>query len=104
MKADLRMVRIVAGMVALALGSAACTGDPSDGRPGQGVVLAVDTEDRRITLDHEEIPGMMKAMTMTFEVAPEVELEGLAPGQEVEFRLVEEGGVYTVTSLGSEDE
>ena len=43
----------------------------------------------------------MKAMTMTFNVAPGVALDGIGQGTEVDFRVVEEGGVYTVTEMRS---
>ena len=46
-----------------------------------------------------DIPGLMKAMTMTFDVAPEVALEGLEPGAEVDFQVKYEGGAYVVTEL-----
>lgn len=51
---------------------------------------------REITVAHDAIPDFkgsngnvvgMDAMTMPFEVAPEVSLEGLAPGDAVEMRL-----------------
>jgi Cu/Ag efflux protein CusF len=83
----------------LALGMAVACGSSSEGR-GRGVVQDVDAQARRITLDHGDIPGLMKAMTMTFEVAPGVALEGLDAGAKVDFRVQEEdGGVYTVTEL-----
>jgi Cu/Ag efflux protein CusF len=52
-----------------------------------------------VTLDHEDIPGFMKAMTMTFTLAPDVALDGIDPGAKVDFRVKEEGGVYTVTAI-----
>jgi Cu/Ag efflux protein CusF len=52
-----------------------------------------------VTLDHEDIPGFMKAMTMTFTLAPDVALDGIDPGAKVDFRVKDEGGVYTVTAL-----
>jgi Cu/Ag efflux protein CusF len=83
----------------LALGlTLACGGSSSDGR-GHGVVQSVDAQARQVSLEHGDIPGMMKAMTMTFEVAPDVSLEGLEVGAEVDFRVQEEGGVYTLTEL-----
>ena len=77
----------------------ACGVTSPDGHSGTGIVKEVDTSARKITLEHEDIPGLMKAMTMTFHVAPDVPLEEVAPGNEVDFRVKEERGVYTVTEI-----
>lgn len=78
--------------------AAACS--QADGpQPGQGMVQAVQPEAGKVTIDHGDIPGMMKAMTMTFDVADPAMLEGIEAGQHVEFELLYEGGKYTVTSL-----
>lgn len=64
-----------------------------------GVVKKLDVGARTVTLDHGDIPGLMKAMTMTFDVAPGVALDDLRPGAEVDFWVKEEGGTYTVTEI-----
>ena len=84
---------------ALALGASACGGTSPDGHSGTGIVKEVDPAARKITLDHEDIPGLMKAMTMTFEVSPDVRIGEIAPGTKVDFRVREEQGVYTVTEV-----
>ncbi len=66
---------------------------------GAASLQSVDTGARTVTLDHEDIPGFMKGMTMTFHLAPGVELTGIAQGAEVDFRVKEERGVYTVTEI-----
>lgn len=53
---------------------------------GRGVVREVQRQERQLVLEHDEIPGLMPAMTMNFDVADPALLE-LAPGQVVEFRL-----------------
>lgn len=83
---------------ALSLALTACSGGAED-HPGHGIVRELDPDKRRIVLQHGEIPGFMKAMTMGFELAPEVDLEGVERGSEVDFRVKEAGGVYTVTSI-----
>ncbi len=83
----------------LIVGASACGGESSDGHPGHGIVKSLDADARKVTLDHEAIPGLMKAMTMTFDVAPDVALDGIGQGAEVDFRVREEGGVYTVTEI-----
>jgi Cu/Ag efflux protein CusF len=74
----------------------ACGGSDPKGR---GVVVAVDRVNGGITLDHEEIPGLMVAMTMTFRADPAL-LAGIEAGQQVDFRVRDEGaGVYVVTAI-----
>jgi Cu/Ag efflux protein CusF len=89
-----------AAIGSLLLFAAAACGDsgPKIGE-SRGIVTAVDAHARKITLDHEDIPGMMPAMTMTFGVAPDVSLEGLEPGANVTFELKYEASAYTVTEL-----
>ena len=85
--------------LALIVGASACGGESPDGHAGHGIVESLDVDARRVSLDHEDIPGFMKGMTMTFNVAPGVALEGIGQGVEVDFRVKEEGGVYTVTEI-----
>ena len=99
MRATCKVVWIAGALLALALGAAACGGGAPEEHAGHGVVQALDVQARTITLDHEDIPNFMKGMTMTFELAPEVALEGIEPGAEVDFRVHEQGGVYTVTEV-----
>ncbi len=86
--------RLCALLLALAL--AGCGGD-SD-HPGHGVVVSVDSAKGEITLDHEDIPGFMKGMTMTFHADPAL-LADVEAGQEVDFRVREEAGRYVVTAI-----
>jgi Cu/Ag efflux protein CusF len=83
----------------LALALAACGGAAEGPKPGHGTVRAVDAAAGTVTLQHGDIPGLMKAMTMTFEVAQPSLLEGLAPGQEVDFRVQEQEGRFVVTQI-----
>ena len=52
-----------------------------------------------VTLDHEDIPGLMKAMTMEFSVSDSKVLDGLQAGDAVRGKLRSDAGAYTVTSL-----
>jgi protein SCO1/2 len=83
----------------MSVGLAACGNPRPTDHPGRGIAAQVDPVARTITLDHEDIPGLMKAMTMTFAVAPGVELESIAAGSEVEFVLQEAGDALTVTRI-----
>ena len=55
--------------------------------PGHGVVREVDLANGQVVIEHEEIPGLMSAMTMSFDVPDAELLAQLAPGQEIEFDL-----------------
>ena len=86
------------GILGLAVGIACGAGAP-EAYPARGTVTAVDAGARKVTIDHEEIAGLMEAMTMSFAVAPGVALEGLEPGTAVDFEVVYAAGDYTVTKL-----
>lgn len=65
----------------------------------QGKVVAVSEDQRSITLDHEDIPGLMKAMEMKFNVQEPSVLERIEAGDNVTGRLRVEGSDYTIVSL-----
>ena len=54
----------------------------------KGRVIAVDRERRQAAIEHEEIPGYMERMTMTFPVRDERALATLAAGDRVRATLV----------------
>ncbi len=54
----------------------------------KGVVRQVFPERNQVKIDHQEIPGYMKAMTMDFDVKNPNELNGLAPGDQISFQMV----------------
>lgn len=92
----------VASSVLLAmtlLWAAACGAADVQSGTGQGSVVAVDKAAGEITLDHGEIPGVMGAMKMSFPVADPKLLEGVEPGQSVEFDVEHRGGMYTVKAI-----
>ncbi len=68
----------------------------------KGTVLAIDlgSEMKRSTikLDHQDIPGFMKAMTMDFNASPLV-LEGLKVGDFVHGKLEVTDNNLTITEL-----
>jgi protein SCO1 len=53
---------------------------------GHGVVEAVHAADGQLVIAHEDIPGYMPAMTMSFDATPEV-LAAVHAGQQVDFTL-----------------
>src|SRR5439155_9068642 len=53
-----------------------------------GVVREVLPERKQVKIEHEKIPNYMEAMTMTFDVKDAKELNGIAPGDKVSFRMI----------------
>jgi len=63
--------------------------------PLKGVITAVDPARARITVDHEEIPGYMSAMTMAFPIRDDPKVIAfLRPGDRIEATLVVDGSTY----------
>ena len=54
---------------------------------GHGVIRQIYPDRRAATIKHEAIPGYMAAMTMDFTVKETNELNGLAPDDEITFKL-----------------
>jgi len=73
----------------LALAVAACSKAPDQRTYTlQGQVQSLDTPRKLVTVKHEEIKGFMPAMTMPYEVADPKALDGLAPGDLIDAKLV----------------
>jgi protein SCO1 len=53
----------------------------------RGEVVALALRQRQVTLRHEEVPGLMPAMTMPFRIGPAASLPRLGPGDRIEARL-----------------
>ena len=85
--------------VALGLALAACSSPAASEHEGHGTAVEIDHEARTITLDHEDIPGLMKGMTMTFAVASGVDLNRVEAGSEVAFVLQDADNALTVTRI-----
>ncbi|HZP41081.1 MAG TPA: copper-binding protein [Candidatus Binatia bacterium] len=63
---------------------------------GVGDVLAVDEPRLQATIRHEDIPGLMGAMTMRFAAASPDVLAGVAPGAHVRFVVRDDGAPVLV--------
>lgn len=61
-----------------------------------GVVESVDHEYGQVVIHHDDIPGLMPEMTMSFDVPDPALLEQLEPRQVVDFRLEFTGSAYRV--------
>jgi len=85
-------------LLLLIFSTVAC--DSQDGGPGRysahGVVEDVDLANGQILIDHEDVEGLMPAMTMNFAVTNRSLLEKLAPGQVIDFKIHFTGRSYEV--------
>ena len=61
-----------------------------------GVVQDVSREHGQVVIAHDDIPGLMPAMTMSFDVPDASLLSKLSPGQEIDFRVEADGSSYRV--------
>ena len=78
------------------------TGASDTGKPvmGAGVVKEVKAADHKLNLEHEPIAALdWPAMTMDFDVSPDVSLEDVHPGDRIHFRLVKSGGSRYVINM-----
>ena len=82
---SLRLVLAIAAVL-LALSSGA-----AERHAMRGMVISVDPSGKSFVVSHDSVPGVMAAMTMSFEVRDAGELKSLAPGTMVEFVLVLDG-------------
>jgi len=69
--------------------------------PGQGKVNHVDMAGGKVNLTHGPIESLgWPGMTMDFKVKDKAILEGIKPGQQVEFDVVKEGpGKFFITRI-----
>jgi Cu/Ag efflux protein CusF len=64
-----------------------------------GKVTRFNTTAREVTIDHQDIPGLMSAMRMTFAVKDVSVLDGLSVGDDIDFELERYGSDLTVTKI-----
>jgi protein SCO1/2 len=77
--------------------------------PLRGEIVAIDSAKNRVTIDHEEIPDYMMAMTMPFKVKDPSLLRGLSVGDTIQGTLAVSRTeswleAITVTGKGEEQE
>jgi Cu/Ag efflux protein CusF len=90
---------VAAGLILVLAGCQGQAGSAGRVYDLKGVVLGVDPASKTLELDHEEIPGFMKAMRMNYTVADAKLLEGLKAGDSVRGTLKVERRSYAITSL-----
>jgi hypothetical protein len=64
-------------------------------------VKSIDASAGTVTIELEDIPGLMMGMTMEFSVTDPEVLRGVAPGQVIDFRVRKDGNQYIVTEIRS---
>jgi Cu/Ag efflux protein CusF len=64
---------------------------------GVGVVTAINPGTGSLTINHQEIVGLMPPMEMLFQVDPRTLSDGVKPGDKIEFRV--EGKTYKIREL-----
>lgn len=64
---------------------------------GIGVVTAINQATGSLTINHEEIDGLMPAMEMLFRVDPQTLSDRVKPGDKVEFQI--DGKTYTIRDI-----
>lgn len=67
--------------------------------PARGVVRDVQPETGQVLIEHEDVPGLMPAMTMNFDVADRALLAEIEPGQTIDFRIAHRGSAYVITRI-----
>ena len=68
----------------------------------EGVIKGVDASERKLMITHGPFSGslQMPAMTMSFRVAPSVDLSGLAKGAKIKFTVSrDEKGLYVIDEI-----
>jgi protein SCO1/2 len=98
------LMRRAVGAVALVAALAAACGEPPKRYPLHGQVLAVDAAHQSLTVKHEDIPGFMPGMTMTYPVATAALMQGRTPGELINATLEvadATGRLVTIEHTGS---
>lgn len=88
----------------LSVARAAESGEKTTGE-GEGVVRAVDADDRKLMITHGPIAGPleMSPMTMAFRVGPNVDLSSLSKGVKIKFTISRDAkGLYVIEDVQPE--
>ena len=68
--------------------AAGCQSAPEKHYSIQGEVISADPAKKLLTVKHGDIPGLMPAMTMSYQVAEPKQIEALQPGDKISADLV----------------
>jgi protein SCO1/2 len=64
-----------------------------------GKVVDIDKERKTLTVDHQDIPGFMGAMTMPYAVKDVALLERVSPGDQITAKVVSGSGGYWLENI-----
>ncbi len=96
-----RNIGVCVALILLLASASAC--DRKEGGPGRyaahGTVEDVDAETGQVLIDHEDVEGLMPAMTMNFAITDADVLSKLAPGQVIDFEIHFTGRSYEVAEV-----
>jgi protein SCO1/2 len=97
----LSLPALAMSMLALTFASCSKTGDDGNEKTFDvhGKVISVDLGKKEVTVDHDDIPGLMKAMRMPFKVENARILEGIKAGDQIHGKLKVKDGQQTITEL-----
>lgn len=95
---NVRRAPAAAAILCAALAVVPACGPRGHDYGAHGVVREVSAAERQVVIAHDDIPGLMPAMTMNFDVPDSTLLAQLAPGQVIDFKLRVEAGTYRVVS------
>jgi Cu/Ag efflux protein CusF len=96
-----RCLRLASALALIILAGCGGAPDPSNNKVYdlKGTVIAVDAKKPSVTLDHEDISGLMKSMVMDFDLENAKIAEGFKPGDRVQGKLKVESGKYAIIRL-----
>ena len=98
-----RCALLAALLVSAAL--SACSDGPASNRyQARGIVREVLLADHQVVIEHEEIAGLMPAMTMSFDVPDHDVLSRLAAGQAIDFTVETAGEKFRVVEASVKGE
>ena len=83
----MRQILTIVVLICAGLASG-CQSAPEKHYPIQGEVIFAEPAKKLITVKHGDIPGLMPAMTMTYQVADLKQIETLQPGDKISADLV----------------
>jgi len=84
-------------------GASPAAGDNGEKRwPLRGQIISVDAAHRTLRVQHDEIKGLMPAMTMDYPVGPG-DLAIARPGERIRGELVQEGGDFRLEKIFPDD-
>ncbi len=93
-----RLLCLFVGIALVGSGLFGC--ERTEGGPGRyaahGTIEDVDLENGQVLIDHDDVDGLMPAMTMNFAVPDRALLARMAPGQVVDFTIHFTGHGYDV--------